>query len=133
MLKVQQLGHHTESSILGGIISLLAHGQLVVGMVVLLCSVVFPLIKLVSILVLSAGGLGLRHHHRAMTYKVIEWTGRWGMLDVLLVTILVAALKLGDMIDVSAGPAAMAFTICVVLSLLATACFDPHSLWENRR
>jgi paraquat-inducible protein A len=132
MLQVEQFGHHAQTSVLDGIITLLASGQLLVGIIVLLCSVVFPLLKLVAILILSAGGLGLRHHHRALTYKVIEWTGRWGMLDVLLVTILVAALKLGDMIEVSAGPAALAFAACVVLSLLAAACFDPHALWERR-
>ena len=44
--------------------------------------------------------------------------------------VLVAALKLGDMVEVSAGPAALAFAACVVLSLIATALYDPHSLWE---
>ena len=53
------------------------------------------------------------------------------MLDVLLVALLVAILKLGDMIDVQAGPAAFAFTMCVVLSLIATALFDPHGLWSS--
>lgn len=130
ILKVQSLGHHTESSILDGTVNLLADGQLVVGLIILLCSVVIPLSKLISLLVLSVGGLGLRTHHRAWTYRLIEWTGRWGMLDVLLVAILVALLKLGDTMDVTPGPAAAAFTVCVVLSLIATACFDPHSLWE---
>jgi paraquat-inducible protein A len=131
ILQVQSLGHRTESSILDGTVKLLANGQLVVGVIILLCSVVIPLTKLISLLVLSLGGLGLRKHHRAWTYRLIEWTGRWGMLDVLLVAILVAVLKLGDTMVVTPGPAAAAFTMCVVLSLLATACFDPHSLWEN--
>jgi len=43
----------------------------------------------------------------------------------------VAALKLGDMVEVHAGPAAAAFAACVTLSLIATACFDPHQLWET--
>jgi paraquat-inducible protein A len=45
--------------------------------------------------------------------------------------VLVAALKLGNVMDVTPGPAALAFTVCVVLSLLATASFDPHSVWED--
>jgi uncharacterized paraquat-inducible protein A len=73
----------------------------------------------------------LGRKHRAWTYHLVEWTGRWGMLDVLLVAILVAALKVGDLVEVHAGPAALAFTCCVVLSLLAAACFDPHSLWDT--
>ena len=133
MLKVQQLGHHTESSILGGITALLADGQILVGLIVLLCSVVFPVTKLLSLAVLTIGGLGLPRRHRALTYKVIQWTGRWGMMDVLLVAILVAALKLGNMMEVTPGPAALAFATCVILSLLAAATFDPYSLWESER
>ena len=68
---------------------------------------------------------------RAGTYRLVEWTGRWGMLDVLLVTMLVAVLKLRDLVEVTPGPAAIAFTAMVVLSLLASAAFDPHRLWET--
>ena len=53
------------------------------------------------------------------------------MLDVTLVAVLVAALKLGDWVEVTAGPAALAFTACVVLSLAAAACFDPQRLWDD--
>lgn len=131
MIRVEKFGHHNEASILEGTATLLASGHIVVGLIVLLCSIVLPLGKLVALLVLSAGGLFLRSKHRAVSYHVVEWTGRWGMLDVLLVAILVATLKVGDFVDVTAGPAALAFTCCVVLSLLATAAFDPHILWQS--
>jgi paraquat-inducible protein A len=131
MLEIQKLGHRNQSSILDGIVTLLADGQLIVGLIVLLCSVVIPLTKLISLLGLSAGGLGLQSHHQALTYRLIEFTGRWGMLDVLLVAVLVAILKLGNVMNVTPGPAALAFSVCVVLSLIATACFDPHTLWED--
>ncbi len=130
MIRVERFGHHNDASIIEGTATLLGSGHIVVGVVVLLCSIVLPLGKLIALFVLSAGGLRLRHAHRAMTYHVVEWAGRWGMLDVLLVAILVAVLKIGDLVEVGAGPAALAFTCCVVLSLLATATFDPHSLWE---
>jgi paraquat-inducible protein A len=133
MLEVQKLGHRSESSILDGIVALMADGQVIVGLIILLCSVIIPLTKLISLLTLSMGGLGMHRHHQAMTYRLIEWTGRWGMLDVVLVSILVALIKLGSSMEVKPGPAALAFTLCVVLSLLATACFDPHSLWEDER
>jgi paraquat-inducible protein A len=132
MVRVEKFGHHNDASILTGIAKLFAAGHLVVAVIVLLCSIVIPLCKLVALLVLSAGGSFLRHQHRAFTYHVVEWTGRWGMLDVLLVAILVAVLKVGDLVEVTAGPAATAFTCCVVLSLIATATFDPHSLWPTR-
>ncbi|MEZ6082820.1 MAG: paraquat-inducible protein A [Phycisphaerae bacterium] len=131
MIRVDQFGHHNDASILEGTATLLSGGHVLVGVVVLLCSIVLPLGKLLSLLTLSAGGWLMRREHRALTYHFVEFTGRWGMLDVLLVAILVAVLKLGDMVEVSAGPAALAFTACVVLSLLASASFDPHSLWSD--
>jgi paraquat-inducible protein A len=131
MIGVERFGYHTDSSILEGVSALFASGHVFVAAIVGLCSVILPLGKLISLLILSAGGPFLRHRHRALTYHVVEWTGRWGMLDVLLVAILVAALKIGDFMEVKAGPAALAFTLCVVLSLLAAAVFDPHRIWQS--
>lgn len=131
ILEVERFGHASESSVLEGTVSLFSGDQYAVGVVVLLCSVVFPLGKLVALLVLSLGGLGLAQRHRALTYRLVEFTGRWGMMDILLVALLVAVLKLGDLVVVTAGPAAFAFTTCVTLSLLAAASFDPHGLWES--
>ena len=133
ILRIEQLGHTQASSVLGGIVTLFEHGHLVVGLIVLVCSVVFPVTKLAALVTLSAGGWGLVERHQALTYRLVDWTGRWGMLDVLLVAILVAVLKLGDVMTVSAGPGLLAFTACVTLSLFAAASFDPHSLWDTEQ
>ncbi len=131
LIEIERFGHSSESSVLQGVTTLLSTGHLAVGIIVLLCSVILPLGKLAALLVLSAGAL--RHRHRAITYRLVEWTGRWGMLDVLLVAILVAVLKLGDFMTVSVGPGLLAFTACVTLSLVAAASFDPHSLWDTEQ
>ncbi|MBI4882377.1 MAG: paraquat-inducible protein A [Planctomycetes bacterium] len=130
IVQVAKLGQHSEASILEGTARLLADGHLGVGLIVFACSVVLPLFKLVCLLVLSAGAGLLGSRRSALTFRLIEWTGRWGMLDVLCVAILVAAVKLGDFVTVSAGPGALAFAVCVLLSLAATACFDHRALWE---
>ena len=129
MVRIEKFGHLHEASIVEGVVTLLASGHVLIGVVVLLCSIVLPLGKLAALLTLSLGGVSLRHSARAATYRVVEFTGRWGMLDVLLVAILVAAVKLGDLVEVTAGPAAFAFTACVLLSLAASAAFDPHGIW----
>ncbi len=130
MISIAKFGHEKESSIIEGIGTLFGRGHIFIGIIVLVCSLVIPVLKLGGLLVLSAGGLGLGRRHRALTYRLVGWTGRWGMLDVLLVAILVAVLKLGDFVEVSAGPAAVAFGLCVLLSLIAAASFDPHRIWE---
>ena len=131
ILRVQQLGNASATSIIDGVITLLADGEILVGLIVLLCSVILPLGKLFALLTMSLFGRRIAHSHRALTHRVIEFTGRWGMLDVLAVAVLVAALKLGNMMDVTPGPAAFTFCLCVLLSLLASASFDPHSVWDD--
>ena len=131
ILRIEQFGHDSSSSILTGVRSLLAEGHIAIGLIVAFCSVVLPLGKLLALLILSMGELFIGHRHRARTYRIVELTGRWGMLDVLLVAVLVALVKLGDIVAVQPGPGALAFATVVVLSLIAAACFDPHSFWEH--
>ncbi len=133
VLSLERFGHRTEASVWSGSIGLLVEGELFVGLVVLLCSVLLPLLKLASLLVLSGFGPRLARRHRASTWRLVEWTGRWGMLDVLLIALLVAWLKLGDLVRVTAGPGALAFTVCVLLSLTASALFDRRLLQHRPR
>ena len=107
ILEVTKLGRSRETGILEGTARLLGDGHVFVGLVVLVCSVILPLLKLLSLMLLSSGRGGLRRRHRAATYRVVEWTGRYGMLDVLCVAVLVAVLKLGDIVSVSIGPGAL--------------------------
>lgn len=131
IMRLAQLGRTNESSILDGTATLLSEGHFWVGLIVLLCSVIMPLAKLAGLLALSTGRAVTSDRHRAWTYRFVEWTGRWGMLDVLAVAVLVSAVKLGSNIELSAGPGALAFASVVILSLLATASFDPHALWDD--
>ena len=131
VLRIEQLGHVNETSIWGGSISLLTHGQVFVGLVVLICSIVVPLVKLAGLFVLTSGRYLFHRHHQARIYRWIELAGRWGMIDVLLVSVTVAAIKLGDLVEVTPGPGAGAFAVCVLLSLLASAIFDPHAIWSG--
>lgn len=130
IMVVEQFGVSRPASVWSGGIGLVADGEVIVGLIVLLTSVVLPLLKLVGLFLLAGGGYGLRPAMKAWTWHVVEWTGRWGMLDVLLVAILVATIKLGALMELHAGPGALAFTTCVLLNLAASASFDPHSLWE---
>lgn len=132
ILTVTELGHTTESTIWSGMVSLLAEGHIAVGLVVLFCSVVAPIAKLGAIVALSAGDALLAREHRAPTFHAVEFLGRWGMLDVVLIALLVAALKLGDVVRVHPGPGIAAFAGVVVLSILASAFFDPHTVWDER-
>ncbi len=131
VLSLERFGAVSEASIWGGSLALLAEGEVLVGSVVFLCSVVLPLLKLVALLVLGGWREGLHPRSRVHTHRLVELAGRWGMLDVLLVAVTVAWVKLGDLFEVRPGPGAVAFTACVLASLLASAWFDPQAVWEE--
>ncbi|MFY9255098.1 MAG: paraquat-inducible protein A [Fuerstiella sp.] len=130
ILRIEKLGHQHESSILGGTIELLSHGSWLVGGIVLLFSVVFPLTKIVLLLELSLLEF-LHKRHKAMTLRIMEHVGKWSMMDVMLLAFLVMLVKLGNLVEFSFGPAVIAFIACVAMSMVASLSFDPHAIWED--
>lgn len=130
ILEMERLGHHNESSLLFGTIDLLRHGDWFVGIIVLAFSIIFPLVKIVMLLELSLLGL-LQRQHKAATYRVMEYAGKWSMMDVMLLAFLVMLVKVGDVVEFSFGPAVVAFVMCVAMSMIASMSFDPHAIWEE--
>jgi len=130
ILQIEKFGHRHESSVLSGTFELFQHGNLLVGLVVLLFSVVFPLAKIVLLLELSLLEL-LHRRHKATTLRLMEHVGKWSMMDVMLLALLVMLVKLGDLVEFQFGPAVVAFVACVAMSMVASLSFDPHAIWEE--
>ncbi len=128
-LRIEQLGRVHESSLLQGVRALLSEGELFVGVVVLLFSIIFPVLKLSAILFLCQSRWQMQAKHRAITYRAVEHLGRWGMVDVLLVAVMIAFIKLGGLVNFTAGPGVVLFALFVLLSVCASLAFDPHCLW----
>jgi paraquat-inducible protein A len=66
-----------------------------------------------------------------IVYRIIAFVGRWSMLDIFMITILVSLVNLGGVAQVIAGPAATAFACVVVLTMFAATSFDPRLIWDN--
>jgi len=130
ILRVEKLGQLSESSLLSGIVELLSQGSYLVGGVVLVFSVVFPLGKIVMLLELSLLEV-LHRKHKAITLRIMEHLGRWSMMDVMLLAFLVMLVKLGNLVEFRLGPGVFAFVGCVTMSMIASLSFDPHSIWED--
>ena len=130
ILEIERLGHHRESSLLFGTIELITHGDWFVGIIVLVFSIIFPFVKIVMLLELSLLGL-LHRRHKALTYRIMEYAGKWSMMDVMLLAFLVMLVKLGNLVEFNFGPAVVAFVACVAMSMIASMSFDPHAIWEE--
>jgi len=129
ILRFERLGQVSENSVLSGSLGLIQEGKAPLGVIVFSCSIVVPLGKLLTLVLLARRPHRWSPARRLFAWRALELCGRFGMLDVLLVSILVAWLELGSWVEVTPGPAALAFGACVVCSLLASAWFEPHALW----
>lgn len=121
VMTLSRFGHTSSTSILGGVSILWQDRHWILAIVVAICSVVVPLGKLLSLLWLAAASQARASAGRRRLLVVLDASGRWGMLDVLLVAGLVAAVKLGEVVRIEPGPGAIAFAACMVLAILATA------------
>jgi paraquat-inducible protein A len=68
---------------------------------------------------------------RTRMYRMIEFVGRWSMLDVYVVTLLVALVQWQSLAVIHAEPGALAFGAVVVLTMLASQSFDPRLIWDR--
>src|ERR671915_640106 len=135
IMKMHLYGGYSESTVWDGIVLLMKNDQWFVAVVVFLASMVIPLVKLAglfALVVTSRMGWGRRLRSRTQLYKFIDAIGPWAMLDVFLLAVLVALVKLSSWAKIIPGPGLFAFTAVVVLTMLASAAFDPKLIWERR-
>jgi paraquat-inducible protein A len=135
ILRMHFYGAYSESTVWDGVVSLAQSGQYFVALIVFLASIAVPIIKLAGLLylVISARfGVGRRLRSRTRIYRFIDIVGPWAMLDVFLLAILVALVKLGQIATILPGPGLIAFTSVVVLTMFASASFDPRAIWQRR-
>jgi paraquat-inducible protein A len=135
IMKMYLYGGYSESTVWDGIVMLARNDHWFVAVIVFLASMVIPLVKLAglfSLVVTSRMGWGRRLRSRTQLYKFIDAIGPWAMLDVFLLAVLVALVKLSTWAKILPGPGLLAFTMVVVLTMLASAAFDPKLIWERR-
>lgn len=134
MLRTRTLTDTQENTILGGVIELVAHHNYGVAAIVFLASVIVPIGKFLAIsyLALAVGddrrAGGRRHLH---LYEVVEFIGRWSMIDVFVVAILSALVQLGFVAAINPGPAAASFALSVAFTMLSAQSFDPRLIWRG--
>jgi paraquat-inducible protein A len=135
IMKMYLYGGYSESTVWDGIVMLARNDQWFVAVIVFLASMVIPLVKLAglfSLVVTARMGWGRRLRSRTQLYKFIDAIGPWAMLDVFLLAVLVALVKLSSWAKILPGPGLIAFTMVVVLTMFASAAFDPKLIWERR-
>ena len=134
IMRVTSLGRAQADTILSGVEYLLRHGMWPLAVVVFTASIFVPILKiavLTGLLVSVHRGSRWRPRERTLLYRLTEAIGRWSMVDIFVVTILVALVRLGNLATVEAMPGAVFFGAVVVLTMLAAESFDPRLIWDR--
>ena len=134
LMTVNSLGQGEPSTIMAGVIQLMQHGMYPIAAVVFIASILVPTFKLVGIGLLL---FSVQRHQplsaqqRIVMYRFIEFIGRWSMLDIFVIAILVAVVNFGRLASVEANLGAAAFASVVILTMFAAVTFDPRLIWDN--
>ncbi|MFT7461808.1 MAG: paraquat-inducible protein A [Pseudohongiellaceae bacterium] len=127
-------GKESPGTIMEGVSSLFSSGQLALAIIVFVASVLVPVLKIMGLMLLL---ISVQCHSqrrptdRARLYRLIELVGRWSMLDVFMISLMVALMQFGAISTVIAGTGAVCFAAVVVLTMFAAQSFDPRLIWDE--
>lgn len=135
VMTVVRFGQSGTHTILSGVEELIADDMWPLALLVFFASITVPVLKLVGLtgLVVAThrrSRLGLRE--RTVLFRIVDAIGRWSMIDVFMVSILVAIVQLGAIATIFPGPGVVAFCGVVILTMLAAESFDPRLMWDDR-
>jgi paraquat-inducible protein A len=134
VLSTNTLGSTESDTIIGGVMLLYNSGSWPLALIVLVASVMIPLGKLIALgylLVAVRRGRIRGGHDPARLYHIVEFIGRWSMLDVFVDAYTVALVQLHPLMSVVPGPGILFFAAVVVLTMLAAEYFDPRLIWDS--
>ena len=135
MLSTASLGKTTENTILGGVIELMHHGSYGVAGIVFFASIVIPIAKFIAIIYLGLSvtrKVQMPMHRRHTLFEIVEFIGRWSMIDVFVVAILSSLVRLDFAATITPGIAAVSFALSVAFTMMAALSFDERLIWDAR-
>lgn len=133
IMHTQQFGTQQPNTIIGGIIELSRQGSHGIAAIIFVASIIVPISKILILLWLcylaTKGARFCRPEHQKL-YALTEVIGKWSMIDVCVVAVLVALVQMGQLTTVTPGPAGLPFAGVVIATILAAFSFDSRLLWD---
>lgn len=134
IMTVVELGEVTHNTIITGMMTFWRSGAYPIAIVIFTASILIPLLKIVALSWLCAAATGkVRPSPKTLgrLYWFTELLGRWSMIDIFVVGILVSIVQLGNYMTIAPGLGALAFAGVVLLTMFATMSFEPRLLWDR--
>lgn len=134
VMTVVSFGKGEADTILSGVKAFIAADMWPLAVLVFFASVTVPVLKLLGLTYLIASvklGWHWRPRDRTKLYRVVEMVGRWSMIDVFMISILIALVKLGNLATIEPGIGVTSFAGVVVITMIASHAFDPRLIWDQ--
>ena len=123
----------SSDTILQGVVLLWSPTGWPLSLIVLVASIMIPSAKIVALayLLVAVHRRSIENNQeRTHLYRMVEFIGRWSMVDVFVDTFTAALIQLQPLMSVEAGPGLIFFAAVVVLTMLAVGSFDPRLIWD---
>ena len=125
-------GARQEDTIFSGIVSL-ASGNIPIAVVVFTASILVPVSKVIVLLALLISihtkcEQGLKT--RIRLFRAVKWIGRWSMLDLFVISLMMSLVDRDQLLAFTMGPAALYFGSAVFLTILSVEWLDSRLLWD---
>jgi paraquat-inducible protein A len=133
--KVTSFGAVQTDTIMSGVIYFIATGMWPIALIIFVASIFVPLLKLFTLTFLVVSVQRRSHWRpkdRTRLYRLTEAIGRWSMVDIFVVTILVALVHLGALANIEAQKGVIFFAAVVVITMFAAMSFDPRLIWDAK-
>jgi paraquat-inducible protein A len=134
VMTVISFGQGQPSTILSGVEQLAGAGMWPLAALVFFASITVPVLKLLGmawLLISTRRGRRAGLRQRTALHRALDFIGRWSMIDVFMVSILTALVRMGILASVYPGPGLISFCSVVILTMISAMCFDPRLMWDN--
>ncbi|KLV06872.1 paraquat-inducible protein A [Photobacterium ganghwense] len=127
-------GKRVEDTIFSGVATLVKTDMVGIAIIIFVASIVVPVAKILGlgfILLTIQFKRKVNHLQRMKLYRFIQWIGKWSMMDLFVISIMVTLIDRDQLLDFTPGPGAIAFGVVVVLTMLAAESLDSRLIWDN--
>ncbi len=128
------LGSKLNSTIIAGVILLWDDGSYPVAMVIFIASIMVPTLKMIALAWLcwdAGSGRGTDRDRMHFIYEIVEFVGRWSMIDVFVIAVLSGLVRMGQLMSITPGIGAVLFAMVVIITMFAAQMFDPRLIWDR--
>ena len=134
IMTVTSLGEKEPNTIIEGIEHFVQSGDYFIAIIIFIASILVPVFKVVGIMLIM---ISIQKRwktwlkHRTLMFRTIKFIGRWSMLDIFVIAVMVALVNFGTLTSITPAPAATYFAAVVISTMLASNTFDTRLIWEG--